>query len=133
MSIRWGRFLALLAFAVVLAASPTLRAADPKPAGPLELIPDDAVFAVGVRNLKELHERGDKFIEASRFRIEDTYRPSQLLLKLFDFLGVKKGLDEKGPAAVVLPNFKSAGIEQLKEPDMGYAFVVLRESFSSCP
>jgi len=111
------RFLvACLALAVGLTFPVPARAADPAPAQTLDLVPEDAAVAVAVRSVAELRERGDKLAKDSGATL-DGWRPSMLFNELFKRLGVEKGVDEKGAAAIVIPNVKRLGIES-KEIDL---------------
>ncbi len=66
----------------------------------LELVPQDAVAGIAIRNLDELIKRGDKFLTETA--IDVPLRPSQLFDLGAVFVGANRGLDRKRPAAVVL-------------------------------
>lgn len=70
----------------------------------LDLVPEDAAVALVVRDLAELRQRGDQFAEASNMDLREGNRPTHLFKMLFDYLKLKKGVDENGAAAIVLPN-----------------------------
>jgi hypothetical protein len=79
----------------------------------LALVPDDAALALVVRNLADLRDKGEAFVKDNNLRLAETERPSHLFRQLFDYLNIKAGLDEKGSAAVVFPNFKKLGFQGL--------------------
>jgi len=129
---RTGRLSVLVGLALLF-FPPAGRAADEKAPAALDLVPEDAAFAVVVRNLAELGERGDKFIEASHLRIAADGRPSKLFPELFKYLGVTKGLDTRGAAAVVVPNFKTVGIAGQKDINFEYLSAVLANTVYVVP
>jgi hypothetical protein len=84
----------------------------------LDLIPEDAV-AVAVRDLKDLTRKGDKL--AADTSVNFLPRPSQLFAEVVRGLGITKGLDETGPAFVMLANPAKAGVKlgPNGEPQLG--------------
>src|SRR5436305_8928792 len=77
----------------------------------LDLIPEDAAGAVAIRNLTELHKKGDKFLDETELKV--SLRPSQLFDMAFDFLGLTRGVDRNGAAAIVAANPVKAGHKDL--------------------
>ena len=75
-------------------------AADHRKADSLDIIPEDAFVAIAIRNLSELTERGDEFIDKTGLRVP------MRLSKAYDFattfLGIRDGLDKNGAAALML-------------------------------
>lgn len=130
--LRTGSFAAIAA-AVLLALPTPGRAADEKPAGVTDLVPEDAAFALMIRNIAELSERGDKFIEASNLRMGEGDRPSRLFSNVFEYFGVKKGVQLKAAAVIVVPNLKALGIEAPKQPDLRYLLTVLQNTVIIAP
>lgn len=102
------RVRSLMAVLVILFASEKCPSAEPKLAdaspGVLEVIPADVVGAIGIRSVNDLTKRGDRLIEAadvkSPMRLTDAYR------FVATFLGLHRGLDEDGSAALMLLNEK---------------------------
>src|SRR5262249_10194917 len=88
-----------------------LLLAAPAPAGPdvLDLVPENAVAGLGVRNLVELRKKGDKLIADAEWKAP--LRFSDLFDQLYQFLGIHQGLDPNGAAAVVIAHPKDAGRE----------------------
>jgi hypothetical protein len=84
----------------------------------LDLIPEDAV-AVAVRDLKDLTRKGDKL--AADTGVNFLPRPSRLFAEVVRGLGITKGLDETGPAFVMLANPAKAGVKlgPNGEPQLG--------------
>src|SRR5438045_2649154 len=79
----------------------TLLAASPAVAqAPLDLIPQDSVIALVVRNQQELKKKGDRFLMDTGLTAD--IRPSQIFDFGYAFLGVSKGLDPNGGPALVL-------------------------------
>jgi hypothetical protein len=68
--------------------------------GLLDLVPDEAAAAFGIRNVQELKGKGDRFVKQAG--IDDGIRPSQLFELACVWLGIKAGLDETGAAAAML-------------------------------
>ncbi len=77
-----------------------------------DLIPDDASFAFVINDVGGLRDKGEKFVKDHGLRVSDP-KPSTLFNNLFDYLGVRKGLDEKGAAALVMPNLKKLEVEEI--------------------
>jgi hypothetical protein len=92
---------ALWAWAGVATAAPDV----------LDLVPEDAAGAVAIRNLTELHKKGDKFLDETELKV--SLRPSQLFDIAFAWLGVTQGLDRNGTAAIIVANPKKAGYKDL--------------------
>jgi hypothetical protein len=74
----------------------------------LELIPANAPLGIGIRNLDDLQKKGDKLVQDTGWQAP--MRPSEVCAQLYDFLGVRNGLDTKGSAAVMFANPTEAGI-----------------------
>ena len=70
----------------------------------LDLIPAEACGVFAVRNLNELKERGDTFIE--RTGTQSPLRPSQLFPMAYARLGITDGIDEDGPAALMILRYE---------------------------
>src|SRR5262245_30198019 len=66
----------------------------------LDLLPRDAAAGIAIRDLDDLIKKGDKFLTDTDIKIG--LRPSELFDQGTAILGVQKGLDRKGAAAVVL-------------------------------
>ncbi|HZY86889.1 MAG TPA: hypothetical protein VFE78_18795, partial [Gemmataceae bacterium] len=79
----------------------------------LDLIPEDAAGAVAIRNLNELHKKGDKFLDESELKV--SLRPTQLFDFAFTWLGITRGLDRDGAAAIVVANPRKAGYKDINE------------------
>jgi hypothetical protein len=78
----------------------------------LDLLPEDAAGAVAIRNLNELHKKGDKFLDESELKV--SLRPSQLFDIAFGWLAITSGLDRNAAAAIVVANPQKAGYKDLK-------------------
>jgi len=75
----------------------------------LELIPEDATAALGISSIDELRKKGDRFFAAAE--IKNLGRPSQFFEMVYDALGIHKGLDRGGSAAIVVANPQVVGIQ----------------------
>lgn len=93
-------------FALLVCALPA-SAQGPAP----DLIPDDAAFALVVKNVEALKEKGEQFFKAHNVDPDRSPRPAQLFDQLFTFLQLKEGVDRKGAAALVLPNPEKLGLK----------------------
>jgi hypothetical protein len=95
--------------AVILALT-----AGPAPAqeGPLDVIPNDAAFGLVIKNLAELRDKGEKFLETHKIDLPGEDRPSRLFENVLKYLKIEKGLNEKGTLAVVVPNLKKVGVKR---------------------
>jgi hypothetical protein len=86
-------------------------------AGPLDLIPHDAVLSLSIRNLNELKAKGDKLLadkDIDRFvrdRLLLGTRPSELFDKGYECLGVENSVDRDGSAAIFLANPKILNVD----------------------
>src|SRR5262245_35399285 len=100
----------MLAWAfAVLVLWPALAAAQRG----VDLIPEDATFAFVVNGVGTVRDKGEKFITEYDLKFDKDSRPSALFDRLLkDFLGVKKGVDDKGAAAVVLPSLKKLKVDK---------------------
>src|SRR5262249_48974784 len=98
--------------------------AGPAAAAPdvLDLVPEDAAAAVTVRNLTELRKKGDKFLDESELKV--SLRPTQLFDLAFTWLGVTRGLDRDGDAAIIVANPQKAGYKDLNSSAGFDIFVV---------
>jgi hypothetical protein len=91
-----------------LTAVALLGAATAAPAqGVLDLIPEDAAAALGIRNLAELKEKGDKLFADAE--LDFPLRPSQLFNEGYKWLGLMAGVAEDRPTTVILASPKSTG------------------------
>ncbi len=88
----------------------------------LDLLPEDAAGAVAIRNLTELHKKGDKFLDETELKV--SLRPSQLFDLAWSWLGITQGLDRDGPAAIVVANPQKAGYKDLNSAGGFDIFVV---------
>ena len=83
----------------------------------LEILPQDAAASIAIRDLDGLIKKGDKFLLDTKINMP--FRPSELFKAANDFLGVEKGLNKKGSAAVVLMRpekpFNQFGLGDLNE------------------
>ncbi len=91
----------------------------PAAEGVLELTPEDAALAFAVKNVAELRAKGDKLVEASQLKLEKRDRPSALFEKMYEGLGLKNGVDDKGSAAIVLPSLPRIGVKTNDNPGFG--------------
>ena len=89
----------LLLFSVASAEDQPEQAA-PRKADALDIIPEDVVAAIAIRDVADLTKRGDEFIAKTELhvpmRLSDAYR------FVTAYLGLKGGLDENGAAALML-------------------------------
>src|SRR5262249_26271692 len=86
-----------------------------------DLIPEDATFALAINSLSGVRDKGEKFVKDHGLKVGE-FRPSALFKLLFERLEISKGVDEKGAAALVLPNLKKLDVEELK-PDFTLLFL----------
>lgn len=94
-----------------MADEPPKRAEKKRPDA-LDVIPEDALAALAIRNVSELMKRGDTFIEKTELKVP--MRLSDGYKFLIGYLGLKKGLDEEGSAALILAaNKVPADFDQL--------------------
>ena len=98
----------LLAVAVLLLATLPAAAADA-----LDLIPADAAIGVGFRNISDLKKKGDKFFAAAGVKEEAFPRPSMMVQQVSEFLGLKAGIDEDAPAAVMVIIPKGSSVKDV--------------------
>jgi hypothetical protein len=80
---------------------------EPKPpaverAGALDLIPADAVAAIAVRNMAELITRGEVLIKEGELKLPPGAGLPEGYNWLVDYLEVRRGLDDRGSAALML-------------------------------
>src|SRR5581483_5948042 len=78
-----------------------------------DLIPQDASFALVVKDLEDLRKKGEKFFDDNDLDANKVGRPTQAFKQLFKWLGIEKGVGEKGSAALVLPSLPVLGIKKL--------------------
>ena len=100
----------------LLALAALLLAALPVAAAPdvLDLVPEDAALGIVVRNISHLKKKGDKLFASAGLKNDpDTPDPSTMVRMLYDLFGIGKGIDEDAPAALIVPNPKSAEGEDL--------------------
>jgi hypothetical protein len=100
-----------LALAVLLAATTAAPAAPPPSA--LDLVPEDAAFGLAVRNLGDLRKKGDKLYDDAGLKEENLPRVETLFEQLYLLIGLKAGVDEDAPAAVIVANPKAAGLAKV--------------------
>ena len=79
--------------------------------GMTDLIPHRAGAALTIRNLQELKKKGDQFAKECDLNLG--LRPSDLFTMAYQFLGLQGGIDESGPAAIILmaPEKKDEAME----------------------
>src|SRR5262245_51502093 len=95
----------------------------------VELIPEDATFALTINNLSGLRDKGVKFLDDHGIRLKGI-KPSTLFDIAFLYVGIRDGYDEKGPAAVVLASLKKARAGEKGPPDLEkylYAVVPVKD------
>ena len=68
--------------------------------GMTDLIPRGAAVAVAIRNLDDLKKKGNTFLKESDLNIG--LRPSDIFDHVYKFLGLQGGIDETGPAVLIL-------------------------------
>jgi hypothetical protein len=82
-------------------------------AGPLDIIPEDAVCSFSIKNLDALKEKGDKFLDdpglQEIFKRRFWQRPSELFEFGYEQLKITKTVDRHGSAAIFLASPKVAG------------------------
>lgn len=90
------------AFTIVfMLLSPGLLAAQPQSApGLFDVIPREAASALVVRSIHDVETRANQLLKDVEFNSPIT--PAQLIGMLYQALGIKDGIDEKTPAALVL-------------------------------
>ena len=79
-------------------------AAEPSPqgaqkVGTLDLVPTDVVAAIAIRNVAELTKRGDALIDKAELKVP--MRLSEGYRFVVSFLGIHRGLDDEGAAALM--------------------------------
>lgn len=94
-------------FACVFALLGAARGQEPKPppaeqAGALDLVPADAVAAIAVRNMAELVKRGDTLVKDGELDLPPGAGLAEGYNWLVDYLEVRRGLDDRGSAALML-------------------------------
>src|SRR5262245_42314910 len=78
----------------------------------VDLIPDDATLAVTINSITRVRDKGEKYITDHELMFPQEARPSSAFDSLIkEVLGIKKGLDEKGAAAFILPSLKKNKID----------------------
>ncbi len=97
------RRLALTPTALLLLAGAASAAPDV-----LDLIPEDAVIGVAIRNLNDLKKRGDQLLAESE--IKNLPRPSELFEGVYTHLRIKDCVDQEGSAAILLANPDVIGV-----------------------
>ncbi len=97
----------LLTLAVVFSLALSGAARAQAQAQGIDLIREDSAFGLLVKNLDDLRSKGDKLHKELQLKDNDLPRPTELFKQLFQLLiGSEKGIDGKGPAALVVPNPK---------------------------
>jgi hypothetical protein len=103
-TLTWTRsFANVLAFALLASsvyADEPGKPAKGKSADALAVVPEDALVAIAIRNVQELTKRGDVFIEKTE--LKTPLRLSEGYRFVTGYLGLAKGLDEEGSAALML-------------------------------
>src|SRR5262245_32702020 len=87
----------LVAFSLSLAAPP---AAGPKKEI-LDLVPQAAFAAFGIRSVNDLSKKGDAFLKKAKLKRE--VRFSNIVAFVYGWLGIESGIDEDAPVVLVLP------------------------------
>jgi hypothetical protein len=103
----------LIALAVL--AAPAARAHGGP--GALDLIPEDAVAAVAVRNVNELQRKGDKLLAAAE--TPDEVQTARLFEFAFEHFGIGDVVDRDASAAVVLVNPDVLGVKLCNDDGNG--------------
>jgi hypothetical protein len=88
-----------------------LAGAAPAGSGMLDLIPDDAAAAFAVRDLNDLKKKGDQFLDETKLNVP--LRPSQAFDWVYQYLGLKAGVDPNGSAALVLLGPEAVGAQKV--------------------
>lgn len=88
----------------------------------LDLIPADASFGLVVKSLAGVRTRGEAFFKDNNVDVHKAPRPTDLFKQGFGWLKIEKGVDEKGTAALLIPNLKKLGIEKINFND-GWALL----------
>jgi hypothetical protein len=71
----------------------------------LDVIREDSAFGLLVKNLNDLRDKGDKLHKELDLKDASLPRPTDLFRDLFKLLiGSEKGIDGKGPAALIVPS-----------------------------
>lgn len=104
------RSLSSLTVITLLAWSGTGMAAP----GVLELIPDDANAALMIRSIGDLKKKGDKFLADTDINLG--IRPTDALAFVCAHLGINAGLDEDGPAGILLVDEKHGNKDARDRP-----------------
>jgi len=104
----------LVAVAVLLAVATIATAAPAAPApGVLDLVPEDAAFGLAIRDISDLKKKGDKLYVDAGLKEGELPRFSTLFGELFGLVGIKAGVDENAPAAVIVANPRAAGLTRV--------------------
>jgi hypothetical protein len=73
----------------------------------VDLIPENALGAIAIRNVKALQEKGDRLIDDQKLKLPT--RPSELFKQLVRLLSLdESALDFNGPALVLIANLKES-------------------------
>lgn len=99
---------ALLLIGSLTAAEP----AAPKKPGVLDIVPADALGAVGIRDVNELIKRGDVLIDKGEFKVP--FRLSEGYKFVLGFVGISDGDDPEGAAALMMIRLKDDKVEEFK-------------------
>jgi hypothetical protein len=84
---------------------------------PLDLIPADASFALLVKSLAGVRDKGEQFFKDNDVDPNKAPRPTRLFEQGLGLIGVRQGLDLKGACALLLPDLKKVGITRVKLDD----------------
>ena len=110
---------------LLLAALAVLTPAAPAQQQPLDLIPADASFALLVKSLAGVRDKGEQFFKDNDVDPGKAPQPTRLFRDGFRWLKIKQGIDEKGSAALLLPDLKKAGVTKVNFSDFGSLLNIL--------
>jgi hypothetical protein len=89
----------------------------------VDLIPENALGAIAIQNLKALREKGDRLIDDQKLNVPT--RPSEVFKQLVGLLAIDGGaLDFNGPALIVIANPKEAKVNVDKDNLMSFLSLV---------
>jgi len=105
-------------------AAPPADAVKPglgKP-GVLDIVPSNAALALSIRNLQDLKRKGETFLEKTELQV--FLRPSQLFDFALSWIGVRKGVDDQAPIALIMVDPDKVGTEYGKWEDLEKTLVL---------
>ncbi len=89
----------------------------------VDLIPENALGAIAIQNVKALQEKGDRLIDDHKLKLPG--RPSEAFKQLVRFLKIDEGaLDFDGPALFVIANPKESKVDDDKDNIVSYLSLV---------